>query len=530
MRNKNIRFGLPAGTILKGNYSSYRIVESLGQGTFGITYLAEILNDSGLDSGMLVCVKEFFMRDINGRNGTEVKCSSERGIFENYRDKFEREARNLESIKDDNIVRVVESFRGNNTVYYAMSFISGGSLDELIDTLGRIDEKEALCIASTLAYALERLHRQGMAHLDMKPSNVMMMGGKMPVIIDFGLAKHFNADGQPETSTTVGAGTPGYAPIEQSHYHGKDSNPWPMDVYALGGTMYKMLTGKRPPSAPDIYNDGFPEGDLKSLGISDRTIEIVRKSMAPMKTDRYATADEMQQEIDRHIADFNSAQSYSENTEYASSSTDYASVNAPHNSSYSSSYHSDDYYNNNHGNNGGGNNNGNNQQPRYANVYDNPMANYFPPKQPKDNRVRNWIMTIVIAIVVACGVFFGLGYFINGSHSASSEQTEDSANTSDLEPKADITASGEYRLIQMVGTDMPSSLDLTVDKGKVTGEWHNRVGDIKFKGVYTDNCFQLRSTTTSMRLFLRDNGDNTLEGTLSGGGREESIVKFEYVK
>lgn len=519
MRNNEIRFGLPTGTVLKGNYSSYRIVDSIGQGTFGITYLAEILNDSGLDSGMLVCIKEFFMRDINGRSGTNVICSSDRGIFEHYRHKFEREARNLETIKDDNIVRVVESFRDNNTVYYAMSFISGGSLDELIQTRGAIAEKEALGIASTLAYALERLHSQGMVHLDLKPSNVMMLGGKMPVLIDFGLAKHFDEHGQPESSTTVGAGTPGYAPMEQSHYRGNDNNPWPLDIYALGGTTYKMLTGLRPPSAPDIYNDGFPDSELKKAGVSDMTIEIVRKSMSPLKDDRYQTANEMQQSIDRHLAELNQGQypeCISQNPD-VSASVDMYSVNTETNASHSTQ-------------NSTRSGNEAADTPQYANVYDNPMANYFSPKPQKDNRIRNWILTVLIAIVVASIVFFGIQYYRahNGIYDVSTES--DSIELAKTESQSDVTANGEYRLIQMVGTDMPSSLELTVEKGNVSGEWHNRIGDIKFKGVYSDNCFQLRSTTTSLRLFLRDNGDNTFEGTLSGGGREESIVKFEYVK
>lgn len=99
-----------------------------------------------------------------------------------------------------------------------------------------------------------------MLHLDLKPANIMRKGNEDLVLIDFGLSKQFNSNGNPETSTKIGLGTPGYAPIEQANFRKEDYSTLPatLDIYALGGTMFKMITGKNPTDASAILNDGFP--------------------------------------------------------------------------------------------------------------------------------------------------------------------------------------------------------------------------------------------------------------------------------
>lgn len=278
---------LSNGTVLRGQTYSYRIERMLGSGTFGITYLAVVSDGAGPMNGMLrVCVKEFYMHDINGRNGSEVTCSSSDGMFSEYRRKFMCEAENLASINHPHIIHVLEAFEQNNTVYYVMEFVAGGSLDSFICKHGRVDEASALKCLAGIAEGLQYMHSQKMLHLDLKPANVMLKNDGSPVLIDFGLSKQYNEKGEPESSTKVGSGTPGYAPVEQANYHDGHGFPVTMDVYALGGTLFKMLTGERPPEASMVLNDGLPVDLLQRYGVSKATIAAIIGAMAPIVKQR----------------------------------------------------------------------------------------------------------------------------------------------------------------------------------------------------------------------------------------------------
>lgn len=298
MTNNNL--ALPEGIILHGEAYDYKITSVLGQGTFGITYRAKVEMRGALgtlDSNMYVAIKEFFMKEVNGRDNTSVTSgsTSRDGLFEYYREKFEREARNLSTLQHKNIVRVLESFQANGTVYYAMEYISGQSLDSVIIKSPHhcLDAATALGYTQQLGSALSFMHSKGMLHLDVKPANAMVKDDGTVVLIDFGLSKQYAANGEPESSTKVGAGTPGYAPLEQASYREGKGFPTMMDVYALGGTLYKMLTGQRPPEASEILNDGFPIGEMKQHGVPPQVAACVRKAMAPLKKDRYKTIDQL---------------------------------------------------------------------------------------------------------------------------------------------------------------------------------------------------------------------------------------------
>ena len=298
MTNNNL--ALPEGIILHGEAYDYKITSVLGQGTFGITYRAKVEMRGALgtlDSNMYVAIKEFFMKEVNGRDNTSVTSgsTSRDGLFEYYREKFEREARNLSTLQHKNIVRVLESFQANGTVYYAMEYISGQSLDSVIIKSPHhcLDAATALGYTQQLGSALSFMHGKGMLHLDVKPANAMVKDDGTVVLIDFGLSKQYAANGEPESSTKVGAGTPGYAPLEQASYREGKGFPTMMDVYALGGTLYKMLTGQRPPEASEILNDGFPIGEMKQHGVPPQVAACVRKAMAPLKKDRYKTIDQL---------------------------------------------------------------------------------------------------------------------------------------------------------------------------------------------------------------------------------------------
>lgn len=276
---------LAPGTILKGKAYRYEIIKVLGQGSFGITYLASVQVSGELGSiDAYVAIKEFFMSDINGRSDRTVTASNQAGLFDNYKQKFVKEAYNLSRLNHPNIVKVLECFETNNTVYYAMDFINGDSLEDYISKRGQLNERETLCITDQILDALEHMHSKGMLHLDLKPSNIMMRQG-IPILIDFGLSKQYDSNGIPETSTSIGGGTPGYSPIEQTTLYGGSQTSGmssAMDIYAVGATMFKMLTGHRPPIASEILNSGFPNDELQRRNITMKTSDLVRRLMNPL--------------------------------------------------------------------------------------------------------------------------------------------------------------------------------------------------------------------------------------------------------
>ena len=289
---KKISNALTQGTRLRGPRNTYCIQHALGQGTFGITYLAttemEVIGQMGtFKTTVKVAVKEFFMKDFNGRERAEVTVSSPSAYFVDYKRKFLREAENLSKLQCPHIVKVLESFEANNTAYYAMEYLEGGSLDDYIKLHGALNEGVTVKLAKQIGYALMYMHEHRMLHLDLKPSNVMLRFTGDAVLIDFGLSKQFDKKGVPETSTSLGGGTPGYAPLEQTNYQRGDALPVTMDVYAFGATMYKMLTGECPPNAYDVYSDGFPSSVFEKHQISDSLMNIVRRAMKPAHKDRY---------------------------------------------------------------------------------------------------------------------------------------------------------------------------------------------------------------------------------------------------
>ena len=278
---------LAPGTILRGPVYTYTIEKVLGQGAFGITYLASFKVPGPLgEVTVQAALKEFFAKELDSRqvDGT-VSARTETGVAFKYAKAFQRESENLSKMDHPGIVNVLEAFESNGTYYYSMEYLSGGSLDERVKYKG-IPESDALHLIEKIGDALLCMHRRKMMHLDLKPKNIMLKADGSPVIIDFGLSKQFDDNGEPESSSSIGAGTPGYAPLEQANQTSDTEFQPTMDIYALGATLYKMLTGKTPPSSSFILNKGFPEKELLDKGISSRTISAIRRAMAPIVADR----------------------------------------------------------------------------------------------------------------------------------------------------------------------------------------------------------------------------------------------------
>lgn len=323
---------LEYGTVLQSKSYRYTIKKVLGQGSFGIAYLATMYYQTKIDDNIVEChkdvaLKEFFMRNINGRNGSSVTDCSNGNLFSEYKLKFEREAKNLRFMVHPHVIQVYDYFEANGTAYYSMEYLPNGSLDDKIERLGILSEKDALRHIKEIGLALSYMHDYKMLHLDLKPSNILINDDDEAVLIDFGLSKQYDNSGKPETSTSVGKGTPGYAPIEQANYQEGKEFPVTMDVYALGATLFKMLTGKRPPEASEILNDGFPAYELQAIGINGDLISIVAKALNPRKNDRYQTIEEFisfcQPVYDKEKADALELQGYDE---YEKGNTDVALV------------------------------------------------------------------------------------------------------------------------------------------------------------------------------------------------------------
>lgn len=267
---------LQANTSLQGG--KYTITKVLGQGSFGITYLAKQTN---LDK--TVAIKEFFMKELNSRSEDgSITGITDGSLSQDYAHKFQKEALNLSRLEHQNIVRVTDSFSENNTYYYVMDYIDGENLNDYIKN-HTVSEQEAKDIIGKVADALIYMHeKNNMLHLDLKPGNIMRRESDGQIIlIDFGLSKHFSSNGQPETSTTIGLGTSGYAPIEQGSQSKNGEFRPTIDVYALGATLYKLLTRETPPPAADLVDDpDFINNKLTQNGVSSSLKNVILHAMS----------------------------------------------------------------------------------------------------------------------------------------------------------------------------------------------------------------------------------------------------------
>ena len=246
---------LPAGTVLTGGMYPYRIVKPLGQGGFGITYLATAkITVGNIPQEAKFAIKEHFDQKLNQRRGTEAIVSNpltEKEIHESI-DSFMVEAKRLHELHHLNIVPVNECFKANNTAYYVMQYIDGESLAEMVSKAPQrhLQESQALEIIKNVSGAVNYLHNMRMTHLDIKPENIMMQNDGMPVLIDFGLVKRYDSKGRPTTTNKAAGISDGYAPLEQ--YAGITTFTPEADIYALAATLLFMLAGKTPYKAGEM--------------------------------------------------------------------------------------------------------------------------------------------------------------------------------------------------------------------------------------------------------------------------------------
>ena len=217
----------------------YVLERVLGQGGFGITYLAK---DTNLDQR--VAIKEYLPVEFATRLPDSTVRSRTEELRDRYRwglERFIQEARTLARFDHPNIVRVLSVFEFNNTAYIVMRFEEGGTLAAMLDRRGTLPEAELLRILMQVLDGLELVHNAGFIHRDIKPDNIHIGGDGRPVLLDFGSARQ--AVGSSNTLTILIA--PGYAPFEQYYNDPSSQGPW-TDIYGLGATGYRAICGRAP--------------------------------------------------------------------------------------------------------------------------------------------------------------------------------------------------------------------------------------------------------------------------------------------
>ena len=279
---------LQPNTTLQGG--KYRIERVLGQGGFGITYLATHMELQGH-----VAIKEFFMRDDCLREdnmSVSIPIPSKVPIVTSQLEKFKKEAQRLFSLQSEHIVKVYDMFEENSTIYYVMEYIDGVSLSQKLQRKGNpFAEAEVKEYLVQSLDALSEIHRKGYEHLDIKPANLMLNSRGSLKIIDFGASKQMSVDGGPTITASACCYTPGYAPSEQEGQFVKKFGPW-TDFYALGATVYNLLTSNKPPRYLDIDEDGENAFSFSPV-ISPEMCQLILWMMAPKREQRPQSAEEI---------------------------------------------------------------------------------------------------------------------------------------------------------------------------------------------------------------------------------------------
>ena len=259
----------------------YELMKFLGKGGFGITYLGRhiLLNK-------YVAIKEYFPKDNFRResNGTQVSYS-DKSVARRNIEKFLKEAKTMAELNHEGVVKVNDVFEENNTAYYVMDYIEGKSLAEQLP----IAQEQALAYIKQAAEALQYVHTKGILHLDIKPANIMINQSGKAVLIDFGISKHYDSEGKGTSSSTQGYSS-GYSPIEQMTPGGLKQFTPPTDIYALGATLYKIISGITPPASTDLADE---ETLSRPENMSREVFGFINKCMQQKRKDRPQTMSEV---------------------------------------------------------------------------------------------------------------------------------------------------------------------------------------------------------------------------------------------
>ena len=287
---------LELGTMLK---SRYKIGTVIGDGGFGITYRAVDMN-----TGKGVAVKEFYPREVVARSSmdhttVELVNRDNTAQFQKGLNSFLEEANGLARFNNtDKIVNVYDFFEQNGTAYIVMEYLRGKPLSRYAkDHGGKISVSAAINVIMKMCEALSYVHGAGMVHRDISPDNIFVEKTGKIKLIDFGAARESYGNEEKTLSIVL---KPNYAPPEQFRKKSRQG-PW-TDVYALGATVYKLLTGRTPDQAIDrIMEDEMQVPSRYNPEVPLFLDRIVMKMMAPKIEDRFQNCDEVRREMLKHV-------------------------------------------------------------------------------------------------------------------------------------------------------------------------------------------------------------------------------------
>ena len=308
----------------------YRIIRVLGQGGFGITYLAE-----NTILGKQIAIKEFFPKDFCGRDNTShltLGTQNNADTVSKLKNRFLKEAQNISKLNHPGIVHIYDVFEENTTAYYVMDFIEGENLNEMVKRNGPLSEEKAIKYIKKVGDALEYIHSRNMTHFDVKPANIVVRkNDDQPILIDFGLSKQYDAHGD-ATSTLMQGVSQGYSPLELYNYGSLSSFSPQTDVYSLAATLYFLISGNIPPTPNEIMENGI----TFTSSFSPAVQKGIRDGLSPLRKQRpasiYSFIDKLNQREETKIIERSSQYNhydndpkdhYSNNSTYSSSSYQY---------------------------------------------------------------------------------------------------------------------------------------------------------------------------------------------------------------
>lgn len=261
---------LPTGTLV---YDRFRVKKLLGYGGYGNVYLVE---DEVVFPGNQYALKESLSTTTSERR------------------QFSRESKWLTSLRHPNLPRVTEEFEWNSRLYFVMAYVAGENLEDRVDRMGPLPEDQVLRWILPICDAVAYLHGQKrpIIHRDIKPGNIIVTKDGRPWLVDFGIAKVLQPGPSRKTTRAARAVSGGYSPLEQYTRGGTDVRS---DVYALGATLYHLLTGICPPEAPDIVSGvaRLPEPRQIHSRISKQTDQAVMKAMRAKPEERFQSVREL---------------------------------------------------------------------------------------------------------------------------------------------------------------------------------------------------------------------------------------------
>jgi len=281
---------LRSDTLLQGG--KYKIIEKIGQGGFGIAYRAY---HEGLQNE--VCIKEFFYSDLceranNLSDVTIISASPEKiKLVDSFKMKFIKEAQRLAKFQHPSIVKVLDNFEENNTAYFVMEYLDGGSLEDLIRMNEVLTEEKTRQFILPVIEAMELVHKSELLHLDIKPANIMLRKNQSPILIDFGISKYTELAARVTTTAPIGI-SKGYAPLEQYGGNIADFSK-ATDVYSICATIYRMVTGIIPPEPMQIINSGIKQPRDINSQLSMNFNAAIIKGLATKPTERHQSMSQL---------------------------------------------------------------------------------------------------------------------------------------------------------------------------------------------------------------------------------------------